>query len=626
MRKIVFLLIIAGLALIAGVPRPLEIAHVFSSDISVEQRIFYQAENLCRQGRAEEAMPDLHRVLRLNPGHGGALFFAGDYELQKGNTEKARELFATAARDPEYGRQARQRLADMTLDRSRREELTAVKAYLEGGAFEQALKEGQLGLNRAPEDPELLFYTAFAAIILENRPAAEAALSVLEKDDKQTSEASNLRYLLDGWLARESDPDTSLANLLAMKDQRLATPSIRREISRLLLKTCRFEQFEEYMLGEMARNKRDENQISLDLARFYLDQGLFEKGRALLDQRPIESMPDNILFLELLSLSAQEERAMQLSQTLLATWPDDQKIHKAFMNAFLHANDRLKSLPAGKTPNGKTYAELASAEVSRLILMNSDSVTDLESLFLATRLSLILDNKSDLPALIRLTRNLTLNETVYAESLVLATQLTEKGFVNEAQGLLEKAHAFNPDDASVRIMLGENYCRALRHKDALQMLSKVSPRGIHNYPAFRTLVESLAGAGRPDLSHQYVLERLADPGLSELLIQPLKTLAFKYVDMQPTVEAGTPLEITYQPAPAGKITPTVNEIPRMDIKPAPQSKTVSLSMTPTNEEMARWRAATKLANVIQITENPIPATLVKSKRKKGKTPVQASRH
>jgi len=60
-----------------------------ASNDGVEERLFKNIEIAAQKGQLSSAKEDIQRVLRLNPRHAGAIFFAGQYSFEAGNFDNA---------------------------------------------------------------------------------------------------------------------------------------------------------------------------------------------------------------------------------------------------------------------------------------------------------------------------------------------------------------------------------------------------------------------------------------------------------------------------------------------------------------------------------------------------------
>ena len=87
--------------------------------------------------------------------------------------------------------------------------------------------------------------------------------------------------------------------------------------------------------------------IERELVHHYIGLGLFQKGIALIEARPIDSVEDNLLLVELYSMAGEEAKARRLARTLLIAGRDEDLVRAAWMKSFLHEWERRGAPPSG---------------------------------------------------------------------------------------------------------------------------------------------------------------------------------------------------------------------------------------------------------------------------------------
>jgi tetratricopeptide (TPR) repeat protein len=531
MRRIVLFSIVCGVAVFGSFPRPLTLPAAFSSDTSVEQRLFFQAEGLCRLGKCKDAQADLKRVLKLNPAHGGALYFAAVIERERGNVQRAAELLKQAERDPDYGPRARRMLAELKIDTLRRDQAKSADIFVENGAYDQGLIEAQKALDHDPHNPNILFQTVFTATLTGHQDAATRALQQLESLPVPPSFFPELQHFVEGWFMKDSDPRGALSRFLGITDRRLLVPTVRTMMRKLLLQGGHHEEYEQFMLKELREDLPHRQEMVLELARFYGEQGLFERGIALLEEHAKASRADPALYVEFLAKAGQDLRALGKAGELLEQWPDDQDLRDAALQAFLQIERRSRSLLEGKSDKGVSFFALADREIARLINSPTLSTIPPESLYLGAQVALALQQTAEAAALCRLAVSQKPSPRATEEGLLTAKRFSQAGDVSAAQKILEALRIHEPDHVTVKVLLAELYCGLNRYSDALRLLEQVGPGDIRNIQTFGILIDSLAACGRAEEAQAKVLTRLEDPYLPRLLVQPLKHMAFKLADI-----------------------------------------------------------------------------------------------
>ncbi|HQG29612.1 MAG TPA: tetratricopeptide repeat protein, partial [Candidatus Ozemobacteraceae bacterium] len=365
MRSKIPILFGALIGLASLSPLSLESPVARARDLTVEERLFQKAEPLCRAGKIETAMDDLKRVLKLNPSHAGALYYAGVYRAGKGDRKGAAAVFRKILSDPAWGSLARERLAELSV-RNRQEDLArSIKSYLEGEAWPEALQSCKTALQHAPGDPNLLFLTVYSAVMAGDKRYAEAAWNAFGATSAPATERGDLRDFIDGWFCRDHSPREGLQRLMGIKDERLRTKAVRRTIRRILLDQQLFDEYEKMLLAERDRPNADPASIERELIKFYVDTGRYDKGMQLLSRRPIDSMADNLLYIRLLSASGDHLKAMTVAQQLIGMQPDQPEPHEAFLNAYIPFASRNGGLSSLKPAEREKWQRLVREEIDR---------------------------------------------------------------------------------------------------------------------------------------------------------------------------------------------------------------------------------------------------------------------
>lgn len=87
-----------------------------ASNEGIEARLFKNIQIAADKGQLAAAKEDIQRVLRLNPRHPGATFFAGQYSYESGNFDNAEKFLTRLLSNRTYGSKASQILADINMN------------------------------------------------------------------------------------------------------------------------------------------------------------------------------------------------------------------------------------------------------------------------------------------------------------------------------------------------------------------------------------------------------------------------------------------------------------------------------------------------------------------------------
>ncbi|RCK78173.1 MAG: hypothetical protein OZSIB_1689 [Candidatus Ozemobacter sibiricus] len=495
-----------------------------TKESSVEARLYQRATDLFRQGKLDEAMADLERVRKLRPDHPGAQFHQAEIWLKRGDLAKATALLKGLVGHAEFGSRARQRLADLEAARRARSIDQDVQAYLEGGAWKEALQAVRRGLERQPDKPELLWAGAFAAAMVNDQMLAEQFYERYAATRPPAEPRDDLRRLLHGWFARDHAPAEAIENLRGIADQRLRPPLVMKVLQELMLANKRHEEFEQLLLAEARRPGANVGAIERDLVRFYTETGQYEKGLRLLNRRPIESLEDNLSYIELLTLSAQEERAMTTARTLLGLYPDELRLHYAWLRAFHHLVGRTGKVPEGKDASGSPLRLVAVAEVNRILNSKTESGNP-TAVLTALRTAIVLHDQATLNTAVQKMAQLPVEDRYLDELIEAAEDMTERHFRAQAIAFLEILLGQRPDEPRLQRVLAENYYLDNRTLEALELLRSAHAADPRSIRTLLLLVDAMTSAGQAEKALELVLERLKDPDLEEAPRRQLKAKA-----------------------------------------------------------------------------------------------------
>lgn len=529
-------------------PLSLESPVVRARDLTVEERLFQKAEPLCRAGKIEAAIDDLKRVLKLNPNHAGALYYAGVYRAGKSDRKGATALFRKILSDPAWGSLARERLAELSV-KDKQEDLDhTIRSYLEGEAWPEALQSCKTALQHSPGDPKLLFLTVYSAVMAGDSRYAEAAWNAFGATSAPETERGDLRDFIDGWFCRDHSPREALQRLMGIKDERLRTKAVRRTIRRLLLDQQLFDEYEKMLLAERERPNSDPASIERELIRFYVDTGRFDKGMQLLSRRPIDSMEDNLLYIRLLSASGEHLKAMTVAQQLIGMQPDQPEPHEAFLNAYIPFASQKGGLSTLKPTEREKWQSLIRSEIDRFKASITPSETPATGMTLAAlRCSVTVNDFGVARSLLEIASRLRVDDSNIREFRAAAEDMADNGFRAESTTLLEAALGQHPEDAGLLTVLANNYYLDNRAAEAAALLEAVMEKDPRNIHTLLLLVDCLAASGQREQARNKLVDAISWTDLPDMLRNQCKA-KLNLIDIGAVPTAGT--GIGSEPPPA----------------------------------------------------------------------------
>ncbi|HOY65887.1 MAG TPA: tetratricopeptide repeat protein [Candidatus Ozemobacteraceae bacterium] len=496
---------------------------VRARELTVEERLFRKAEPLCRAGRIEAAIEDLKRVLKLNPTHAGALYYAGVHRAGKSDTKGAEALFRKILDDAEYGPLARERLAELSVGAKQTDLRHAIRSYLDGEAWNEALETCKKALQHAPNDPALMYLTVYSSVMAGDKRYAEAAWNALGQTSAPETEKGDLRDLIDGWFSRDQAPREALQRLMGITDARIRTTAVRREIRRLMLDQKLYDEYEKMLVAELAMPGANQGAIERDLIRFYVDTGRYDKGMQLLSRRPVDSMEDNLLYIRLLSATGQHAKAMTVAQQLIGMHGDQPEPHEAFLDAYVALTSQKGGL-AGQAPADKMkWEKLVKDEIARFRASLDPAETPAAGMTLAVlRASATLNDFELTRALLEPAMRLRIDASNIAVIRKAAEEMAENGCRPESTTLIETALGQLPDDTGLAGLLAENYYLDGRAEEAVALLQgalQAEPRDQRNLVL---LVDCLVTVGRRDEARDKLIEAISWPDLPDMVRNQFK--------------------------------------------------------------------------------------------------------
>ncbi|PKL50724.1 MAG: hypothetical protein CVV42_01605 [Candidatus Riflebacteria bacterium HGW-Riflebacteria-2] len=494
---------------------------ISASNESIETRIYRKVEIAAEKGRISEAKEDIQRVLKLNPSHTGALFHAGLYSYEAGNFVNAEKFFKRIENNPEFGSRARKYLADMRMAKYRKKFKETLDIYVTGESYEPALKLCEEALSEMPDNNEILFTAAYSSAMLNLQGKAEHYSKKFSQQSADKPLSAELSAFIDAWFSYGNDPETALEKFLSLSSRRIVTSSVRQKIKELIIKLHLTDKFEEFIRREMKVPGADVNSLERELINFLIDQKQYEKALQMINRRPIESLDDNLIYIRILSETAQEKKALTATRQLLSVYPNDLRLYDAWINVWLKAFARLKAIPAGLDDGGKDITEMADEIIARLkpghlVTMNPELLLNM------LRVAVILDNQPQVKLIAPEASRINFDEKLTALLLESVDEFIINDAVGVAADLLESARNQRPDDHNLHIKLAELHL-ANHPEISAKILESLLAEKPDILRAFLLWVDSLNLIGRAKEAESAILKRLEEPGLNELVRRQLSS-------------------------------------------------------------------------------------------------------
>jgi len=492
---------------------------ISASNENIETRLYRKVEAAAEKGRISEVKEDIQRVLKLNPGHIGALFHAGLYSYEAGNLENAEKFFRRVENDAEFGSRARRYLGDMRMASYRKKFKETLEIYITGESYEPALKLCEEALVEMPDNEEVLFTAAYSATMLNRQTRAEHYAGIFSKKSGDKALSAELSAFIDAWFSAESDPETALEKFLSISSRRIVTAPVRKRIKDLILKLRLADKFEEFIRNEMKVPGADVNGLERELISFLIDQKQFEKALKLVNNRPIDSLDDNLIYIRILSETGQEKKALTATRQLLSVYPGELRLYDAWINVWLKAFARLKAIPSGADEGGKDITEMADEIIARLkpghlVTMNPALLMNI------LRVAIILDNQPQVNLIAPEAARINFDEELTALLLESVDEFIVNDAVGVATDLLESARNQRPDDHDLHIKLAEVHL-ANNPEISAKILESLLAEKPEILRAFLLWTDSLNLTGRAREAETAILKRLEEPGLNELIRRQL---------------------------------------------------------------------------------------------------------
>ena len=492
---------------------------VFSASNNIEDQLFKKIETAAGINNLESAKDDIKRVLKLNPKHAGAIFYAGSYCYQTGDFEKAEKFLKRVINDSDYGSKANGVLADIRLKKYSKRFMGTLKVYLSGESFGQALQLCEEALLDMPDNTELLFSAAYSSCMLGKKDRAESYTELYTTRATNQELAAELKTLVDAWFTESFDDQIAIEKFLSLKDKRLLTAPVKRKIKKLLISNKAIDRYADFIRKEAAQPGADRDSLERELITFMLEQNQFNKAFELIDKRPTDSIDDNLLYIWALHGTNQHEKALSVAKTLMSVAPRDLRVYRAWVEAWLSYTIEKAKMPDLKDKNDKSYNET----MERIFeLLRPDKLVTQEPVLLINMLRMANFSDKD------------------EECFKIQSEVAKIAFTDEHEKILLKAVdelvAFDKLKSALNILesasnqLPENYNIALKlatiymdHNPtaSIRICEDVMEQRPDLIRAFTTWCDAMNKAGRGGEAISEILKRLEDSSLNDLVRRQL---------------------------------------------------------------------------------------------------------
>lgn len=493
--------------------------HTSAGNDGVEARLFSKIEIAADRGQLKEAKEDIQRVLRLNPRHPGATFYAGQYSFEAGNFANAEKFLQRVINHATYGARASRMMADIRMNSYRGKFKETLEVYLSGESYPQALKLCEEALESMPENREVLFKAAYIASMLGMRSRADKyveSYAVLAKNDASSAE---LRAFVDAWFAEGYEAETALEKMLAVSDRNLLTVPVRKRIKELIVSTRATDKFAEFIQREKKVPGADIGSLERELISFLIEQNQYEKALELVNRRPVDSLDDNLLYVKILSHTGQEKKAMSTARHLMSAATQDLRIFQAWIEAWIAFVEKYQVPPDGEDDGGKNFIEMADEILERLkpdklITLNPELLINL------LRMAVVVENEEQVKLIRPEVAKIPFNDQL---AILLIKACDELMIFNRGQiavDLLESARNQLPDNYNLHIKLAEIHLSTNPQAGA-KILEGVLQEKPDLLRAFLLWADCMNLSGQGDAAAKEIIRRLEAPDASELIKRQL---------------------------------------------------------------------------------------------------------
>ena len=486
---------------------------------NLEDRLFKRIEAEAGVNNLDKVKEDIKRVLKLNPKHSGAIFYAGKYSFQQGNFENAEKFLKRIIYDPVYGSKANQILAQIRLKNYNSRFMSTLKVHLSGESFDQALKLCEEALSDMPDNKELLFSAAYAACMLNKKDKALTYAELYAVQDNNSPISAELKTLVDAWFTDSFDNEVAIEKFLSLKSKNLLTPPVKRRIKNLLIESKSTDRYEEFIRKESTQPGADKDALERELITFYLQQNQYKKALELINQRPIDSLEDNLLYIWALCETDQEIKALNTAKSLMIVAPRDLRVYKAWVESWLSYTTKNKNTPEGKDSSGESYQKTID-KLFQLLRPDKLVTQDPELLIDMLRLASFTGNDIEVQKLQAEVAKIAFSED--HEKILLKTADELMSFEREriAINILESAVNQLPDSYNIALKLAQAYMEK-NPEASIRICEEVMEQHPNLIRAFTMWCDAMNLAKRGGEAVSELVKRLSDENLNDTVKRQL---------------------------------------------------------------------------------------------------------
>ncbi len=493
--------------------------NVNADNENIEDKLFKKIEAAAGINDLEKVKDDIKRVLKLNPKHAGAMFYAGKYCFQTGNFENAEKFLKRIVYDPVYGSKANAVLAQIRLKNYNSRFMSTLKVYLSGESFDQALKLCEEALADMPDNKELLFSAAYASCMLGKKDKADTYTELYAVQTNNSPTSAELKTLVDAWFTDSFDSQVAIEKFLSLKSKNLLTPPVKRRIKDLLISSKSIDRYEDFIRKEASQPGADKDALERELITFLLQQNQFKKALEHINQRPIDSLEDNLLYIWALCATNQEIKALSTARTLMNVAPRDLRVYRAWVEAWLSYTDKNKAVPEGKDSNGKPYQET----IDKLFqLLRPDKLINQEPALLIDmlRMASFLNNDIEVQKLQAEVAKIAFTDEHEKILLKTADELIAFDRARIAINILESAVNQLPDNYNVSLKLAQVYMSD-NPSASIRICEEVMEQHPELIRAFIMWCDAMNLANRGGEAVSELVKRLSDESLNDVVKRQL---------------------------------------------------------------------------------------------------------
>ena len=513
--------------------------NVNAKEDSIEDKLFKKIEAAGGVNNLEKVKDDIKRVLKLNPRHAGATYYAGQYSFQKGNFENAEKFLNRIIDDPVYGSKANSLLADIRMKKYSSRFMGTLKVYLSGESFSQALQLCEEALVDMPDSKELLFSASYASCMLGKKERAESYSELYTAATEGSELSAELKTLVDAWFTDSFDNDVAIEKFLSLKNKKLLTPIVKRRIKKLLIDSKSIDRYEEFVKKEVEQPGADKDALERELITFLLEQNQFNKAIALINKRPIESLEDNLLYIWALCATEQHIKALDVAHSLMSVAPRDLRVYKGWAEAWLSYTVKHKEMPSGKDNTGTPYSEI----IEHLFeLLRPDKLVNQEPELLIDllRIASFCGKEKEAQTIQREVAKIAFTDDHEKLLIKMADELVAFNRDKMAINILESAANQLPDNYNVTLKLAQTYIPS-NPSAAILILEEAMQQWPDLVRAFTLWCDAMNANGRGGEAITEIVKRLEDESLNDLVKRQLnlklETLRMQGNDDEPYTPA-----------------------------------------------------------------------------------------